>query len=198
MTFYIIIILCANILIVLGNMLFIPFSAKNLLFVSLNSIVGTLGIIAADGIGSLIVRRLLPKSWFAPGKRFFTVSKKEHNFYKKIKIKTWKDKVPELGGFTGFSKSEVKSTSDIAYLSRFIMEINYGVICHLQNAIFGFVIFLIPYFHPLGIVFPQKVSIWLPIFCVNFVLSILPVFVLRYTGYTLTRLYNKQKAKEKV
>ena len=103
----------------------------------MNVTVGTIGVIAIDGLGAFLVRRALPEKWFLPNRKLFTVSKKEHKFYQSIKIKSWKDKVPELGMFTAFSKSEFKSSSDAEYLKRFIIESNYGVICHLQNAIFG-------------------------------------------------------------
>lgn len=184
------------IIIILGNLLASPFEWANLLWLSVNTTVGTVGVIALDGLGALIVRRLLPMKWFTPEKKLFQVSKKEHHFYNKIKIKSWKDKVPELGMFTAFSKSDFKGSSDSAYLKRFIIESNYGVICHLQNAICGFGILFIPYFLGSDIIFPAPASIWVPIFCVNFVLSMLPVFILRYTTYTLVRLYNKQLKKE--
>ena len=100
-----------------------------------------------------------------------------------MKIKKWKDRVPELGMFTGFSKSEIKSSDDPQYLGRFLLEANYGVIIHLANAVFGFVIAFIP--------FCSAPSIWIPIYAVNFVLSILPVFILRYTSCTLLKLYKK-------
>ena len=184
-------------IIIFANLFSVPFSWVNLLWLSLNTTIGTVGVIAVDGIGALIVRRLLPMKWFTPERRLFRVSKKEHKFYNKIKIKSWKDKVPELGGFTSFSKSEFKGSNDAKYLKRFIIESNYGVICHIQNAICGFVIMFIPYW--LGgnnFIFPCPLSIWLPIFCVNFVLSMLPVFILRYTTYTLSRLYDKQVKKQ--
>ena len=196
MLFYLLTIFIAMVIIAISNALVVPFDWYNLLWISINVVIGTVAVIAADGIGALIVRRLLPQKWFLPERRLFQVSKKEHNFYKAIKIKVWKDKVPELGMFTAFSKSEFKSSADKEYLKRFIVESNYGVICHLQNAICGFVILFIPYlFEGSFVQFPNPLSIWLPIFVVNFILSMLPVFILRYTTYTLTRLYNKQVKK---
>ena len=159
---------------------------KNLLFTA----IGIVAIIAADGIEALIIRRLTPKIWYAPESKFFHVSERERKLYKKIKIKKWKDKVPELGMFTGFSKSEIKNADDSEYLGRFLLESNYGVVIHLVNAIFGFVIAFIP--------FCSAPSIWIPIYTVNFVLSILPVFILRYTSHTLFKLYQKsQRTKPK-
>lgn len=188
MLFYILTIVIGTILVILGNTLASPFDLYNMLDISWRTVLGVVAIIALDGIGALIIRRLFPKSWFLPKRRLFQVSKGEHKFYNKIKIKSWKDKVPELGGFTNFHKNELKSSSDSKYLERFIIETNYGVIIHLENALLGFLIFLIPWC--------SAPSIWIPIFAVNFVLSLLPVFILRYTDYTLIRLYNKQKKLE--
>lgn len=159
---------------------------KNLLFTA----IGVIAIIAADGIEALIIRRLTPKKWYSIDKAFFTVSEKERKLYKKMKIKKWKDSVPELGVFTGFSKSEIKSADDTEYLGRFLTESNYGVIIHIANAILGFVIAFIP--------FCSAPSIWIPIYAVNFVLSILPVFILRYTSHTLVKLYRKAERAKSV
>ena len=192
MFFYLVTIFVSMVIIALANALTVPFDISNFLWIFLNVTVGTVGVIALDGLGAFLVRRALPEKWFLPRRKLFTVSKKEHKFYQAIKIKSWKDKVPELGMFTAFSKSEFKGSSDANYLKRFIIESNFGVICHLQNAVFGFLILLIPYFTDSYLLFPGKSSIWIPIFIVNFILSMLPVFILRYTSYTLVRLYEKQ------
>ena len=92
--------------------------------------------------------------------------------------------MPELGCFTGFSKRNIEKTDDVDYLSRFLTESNYGVVIHLANALFGFVIAFIP--------ICSSPSVWIPIYVINFVLSMLPVFILRYTEYTLYHLYKRQ------
>ena len=192
MVAYILIISISAIIIALANTFCVPFSWESLMWNSLNTAISVISVIAVDGIGATFVRRALPEKWFMPQGKIFQVSKKEHNFYKAIKIKAWKDKVPELGGFTSFHKNELKSTSDKSYLERFIIEVNYGVICHLENALLGFVIFLIPMLPISGGYSFTAPSIWIPVCAVNFVLSMLPVFVLRYVTHTLNRLYDKQ------
>ncbi len=187
MLFYILTIAIGTVVIILSNTLCVPFEWQNLMWNSINTVTGVVAIIAWDGLGAFLIRRALPKSWFMPGKRIFEVSKREHKLYNKMKIKSWKDKVPELGGFTGFHKNELRSSQSAEYLERFIMETNFGVIIHLENALLGFLICFIP--------LCSAPSIWIPIFCVNFVLSMLPVFILRYTCYTLNRLYKKQTQK---
>ncbi len=186
---YLIIILITVVLVTAANLLFtIPITPQEIGSVLFAVVLATVAIIAADGITALIIRRLTPKRWYSPGKRFFEVSKKERNLYRTLKIKSWKDKIPELGGFTSFHKDKLESNSDHAYLERFITEANYGVVIHLVNAILGFVIMFIP--------FCASPTIWIPIFAVNFILSLLPVAILRYTSYTLQNLYNRCKKKE--
>ncbi len=183
--FYITVIIISALLIIFSNMAALAFAWEALGAVALSVAVGVIAVIAIDGIGALAIRRLTPKTWYHPKRRFFEVSKRERNFYNKLCIKSWKDLVPELGLFTGFSKSEVMSTSDKEYLERFLIESNYGIIIHAANALFGFLIMLIPHC--------SAFSVWFPIFIVNFVLSLMPVCILRYTSYTLLRLYKRSK-----
>ena len=185
MLLYILVISISAVIIILSNFFGSGnLELNNLLHLSIDTVIGVIAVIAWDGLMAFLIRRALPMSWFSPGKKIFNVSKKEKKFYQSIKIKSWKDKIPELGGFTSFHKNELSSSNDVEYLKRFIIESNYGVVIHIENALLGFMIFLIP--------MCSAPSIWIPIFAVNFVLSILPVFVLRYVTHTLNRLYEKQ------
>ena len=184
--FYIIVITVATLVIAIANF----FASGDCSYISLLSFLlktsaGTLSVIAIDGIFAFLIRRCLPESLFGAERSFFTVSKKEFDLYRRLKIKKWKNLVPELGLFTGFSKKEIADSNDSEYLGRFLLEANFGVIIHLENAIFGFLIAFIP---------PCSApSIWIPVAAVNFVLSILPVFVLRFTTHTLKKLYMRSK-----
>jgi hypothetical protein len=176
---------------VAGNLLFIPNVADGYdISIALAVTVATVAVIIIDGLVALIIRRLTPQSWYLPSKPIFKVSKKERNFYRSLNIKFWKNLVPELGLFTGFSKSHLQSTNDAKYLYRFIVESNYGVIIHLANAALGFLIAFIP--------FCSSPSIWIPVFAVNFILSLMPVAVLRYTNHTLVALYERSEKKKTV
>ena len=185
--FYLCTILGGGLLIAVGNLALADFDLSRLGIIALGVAVGIVAIIALDGLVALAIRRLMPKAWFAADRRAFTVSKSERDAYVKLKIKSWKDLVPELGLFTGFSKSDLKNTNDSAYLARFLLESNYGVVIHLVNALLGFFILFIP--------LCAAPTIWIPIFIVNFVLSLLPVAILRYTAYTLQRLYRRTQKK---
>lgn len=183
--FYLIIICISAALTILNNSISTWFSARDIFLESLATIVGAISIFLLDALIALIIRRLTPKTWYRPECAIFKVSKNERNFYNRIAIKKWKFIVPELGCFTGFSKKHIEKTDDIEYLTRFITESNYGVVIHVANALLGFLIAFIPICsHP---------TVWIPIYIINFVLSMLPVFILRYTSYTLYNLYQRQK-----
>jgi hypothetical protein len=166
----------------------IPCTLFDVEMVILSASFGTIAIIALDGMLALIIRRLLPKRWFGANQKIFSVSQKEHLCYRKLRIKQWKDLIPELGCFTNFHKDRLESANDSAYLERFLLESNFGVVIHLANAFFGFLIMFLPFCH--------SFSIWFPIFFVNLLLSLLPVAVLRYNTYTLTRLYQRSLHKQ--
>ena len=190
---YLIIITTSILFIAIANILLTVFSAPAEIGTAILSVsVAATAIFALDGISALVIRRLTPEKWYAPSKKLFRVSKKERNFYKFIKIKSWKDHVPELGGFTSFHKDKLQSTDDGEYLNRFIIEANYGVVIHLANAALGLLIAFIP--------ICSSPTVWIPVFAVNLVLSLLPVAILRYTGYTLQNLYdrtlNKKESKQ--
>ena len=186
--FYLIFVIVSALLIILYNAMSVGFSLGSLLDATISVAIGAAAIFIVDAILALAIRRLTPQCLYKPECILFRVSKREKKLYTKLKIKKWKDVVPELGVFTGFSKSEIKSTNDPKYLHRFLIESNYGVVIHLANAIFGFVILFIP--------LCSRPSIWVPIFIVNFILSMLPVFILRHTTHTLFRLYKKSQRKK--
>ena len=180
--FYLIIIFVAVIVVGGANLLFsLPVTLQDVLSVYFAVILGSIAAFLLDAVSAFAIRRLTPKKWYLPSRRLFKVSKKERNFYRALKIKLWKDKIPELGGFTSFHKDKLESQSDAEYLERFIIEANYGVVIHLANALLGALVVFIP--------FCSSPSIWIPVFVVNLILSLLPVAVLRYTSYTLQNLY---------
>lgn len=146
------------------------------------SLISTVAVIAVDGLTAFLVRRL-PERFFSADNNFFDVGMGERNFYKRLKIKKWKDKIPELGGFTGFHKNKVADTGSREYFGRFLLESNYGVIIHIVNAVFGFLIIFLPF----------AVSVTLLVACVNAVLTFLPVLVLRYNLPILKALYIRSK-----
>ncbi len=176
-------------MIIIGSMLLItavnilvsaPISAEVTLSIALSTLLGTLSVIAWDGIQAWIIRRL-PGKLFAPGSAAFSISKRERAFYRKLRINEWKNLIPELGMFTGFRKSEFIAPNDSNYLARFLLESNYGVVIHVVNAALGFLILLLPWC--------ASPAIAIPIAAVNALLNLLPTAILRFNTAPLRKLY---------
>ena len=152
------------------------------------TVLGVISVIAIDGVLAFLIRRL-PEGWFKPGARAFAVSDKEAHLYRRLKINKWKRHVPELGCFTGFHKDTLRDTKSASYLARFLLESNYGVLGHLAGALLGFLILLLPFLRPRAMA--------LPIAIINFILNLLPTFILRANTPALFRLYQRSLAREK-
>ena len=133
----------------------------------------------------------MPNKWFTHDKKIFKISKHERKFYEKIKIRSWKDRVWELGALGGFRKNKIASTDDPEYFRRFIVESNKGIVEHRCGYFLGFLgIFLFPLKYAL--------SIGVPIAIVNLVLSALPTMILRYNIPKLTIVLKRlERQKEK-
>lgn len=180
--FYFLSILSLTILIIAVNGIFLlPILNLNFLQMSLYVVASVICVILIDGIFAFIVRWLMPKKWFSVEKKVFSANKKECKFYEKIGIKKWKDKVIELGFFTNFRKNKIAKPNDKDYIERYIIEANYGVLVHIFDCLFGFLIILL--------FLPFWCSIGLPVAIVNFILNCLPIFVLRYNLPKLHNLY---------
>ena len=168
---------------VLNYFLAVPVFDFEWWFIILGVVVSTVAIILIDGVFAWLVRWVLPERWFGVDKTCFSAGKKECNFYEKIGIKRWKDKVLELGGFSGFHKDKLGDATSNEYVSRFIVEANYGVIVHVACIVFGF-----------GVIFVFPLKYWLcfgvPVAVVNAVLNLLPLWILRYNLPKLHALYN--------
>lgn len=152
-------------------------------------LINVVAVIAVDGLFAFFIRRL-PEMWFGHERRFFQVSAKEKKFYEKLKIRKWKDKVPELGQFTDFHKNKVAEPRNNAYLERYMLEAAYGEVIHLAGCFLGFVII---FFYPL--------KYWLcfgfPVAVINLIMNILPYFILRYNFYKMKVLYRSNERKQR-
>ena len=126
--------------------------------------------------------KIMPNSWFGMNKKIFQVSKAERKFYDKIKIKSWKDKVWELGGVGGFRKNKLRDPNSPKYLQLFIIECNKGIITHILDILVGFFLILF-----LPIKYWLVISI--PVALVNAFLNLLPIFILRYNVPKLSVAY---------
>ena len=140
------------------------------------------------------IARLLPVKCANHGSKIFKVSPKEKKFYEKLKIRLWKDKVPEIGQFTGFRKNKLDDPKSVEYLDRFLLESCYGEIGHFCSVFLGFLLVL-----PYGIS-NMWIAVSIPVAFVNALLNLPSFCILRYNSYKLEVLRKsmlKKQARDK-
>ena len=196
MVLYLSIVFIAMALIGLGNIIWNPqpfeyFEVWLMLAIAISVV---FEIVVAGAMAGLL--HAFPKKLFSPDKKIFEVGKKERQFYEKIGIKSWKDKVWELGALGGFRKNKIKDPSSPEYLQLFLIESNIGIVAHVISVFLGFAVMFI---------FPLKYAfcIGLPIALVNAVLNIMPTMILRYNVPKLSVAYKravrlKERSEEQV
>lgn len=143
---------------------------------------------ALDGTLATLIK-ILPDRWFGVDNPLYRVSDRERKWYKRLKVRSWKDKVWELGGAGGFSKKYLKEPENADYIEKFIIECNKGVLIHRLSYPIGFLAML-----TLDGVCSFTVA--LPVAVVNLFLNVLPTLALRYNtpmlGAHLKRLRRKE------
>lgn len=144
---------------------------------------------ALDGLLALVIG-WLPDKLFGADNRLYRVSEGEKRLYKKLKVRSWKDKVWELGGLGGFSKKSLANPGSAQYIEQFIIECNKGVLTHRLSYPIGFLAMLMV---PDGCALPLA----LPVAAVNMFLNILPTLALRYNTPKLRRMLERLRKKEK-
>ena len=153
----------------------------------------TVAVIALDGIFAHICHK--NQNRLNPFSKFFNVSKKQKNILEKFGFRKIKNFLPDLGVLVKFPKDKIANPNSKEYIYTYIMESCSGELGHFLGAFLGF---LIVFLFPPG-VFP--LWIWLhfgvPVALVNFVLSILPSFALRYNRYGISLIYQRLVRKEK-
>lgn len=140
---------------------------------------------ALDGLIAWMVNKL-PDRLFGIDNRLYSVSDAEKKLYRKLKVRSWKDKIWELGGLGGFSKKNLVSPNSPEYIEKFIIECNKGVLTHRLSYPVGFLPML---FIPNICAF----SIALPVAMVNLFLNILPTLALRYNTPKLQEMLKRMK-----
>jgi hypothetical protein len=143
---------------------------------------------ALDGTLATLIK-ILPDRWFGVDHPLYRVSDRERKWYKRLKVRSWKDKVWELGGAGGFSKKYLKEPENADYIEKFIIECNKGVLIHRLSYPVGFLAML---------TLPNvcAFTIALPVALVNLFLNILPTMVLRYNTPLLIALLSRMRKKQ--
>lgn len=143
---------------------------------------------AFDGTFAIVINKM-PDGWFGVDNPFYQVSEWERKLYKKLKVRRWKDKVWELGGLGGFSKKVLKEPNSPAYIEKFIIECNKGVLTHRLSYPIGFLAMLtLP-----GVC---AFTVAIPVAIVNLFLNILPTLALRYNTPMLIAILARMRKKE--
>lgn len=148
--------------------------------------------ISICGITSVIVTvttRILPEKVFSPYRRIFKVYKKENKLYTKLKIKKWKDKVPELGKLGGFAKNHINEPNNPQYIFKFLTETCIAETLHFYSILLGSLVFV---FLPSRYLF----TISIPVFLLNGFLHLLPVLIQRYVRPKFLKVYQRLIEKE--
>ena len=150
----------------------------------------TAAVILVDALTATICR-LLPAKCANPEKKIFQVSAKEKKFYEKLKIRKWKDRVPEIGQFTGFRKNKIVDPKSVEYLDRFLLEACYGEIGHIVSCITSYLILLL---FPL---YKLWFAVAIPVATVSLLLNLPSFCILRYNSYKLRVLRDSNLKKQR-
>ena len=199
MLLYIIVIVVSFIVISLLNIFLSPLIAPTV-YPWWGCILATLAFIALafimDALVAFIVRKCMPEKWFK--KENFKISRNEEVFYARIKINSWKKFIPELGASTtDFSKAKLDNPYDNTYISRYILEVCYGIVVHVASVPASFLILLADW-HIYSGDFTLFLGIGLPVAIINAILIYLPAMILRSNLPRLVRIYEgNEKAMER-
>ena len=142
---------------------------------------------ALDGLLAVLINKI-PDKFFGVDNPLYAVSATEKKLYKTVKVRNWKDKVWELGGLGGFSKKNLANPNSPAYIEKFIIECNKGVLTHRLSYPVGFL--------PMLCMPPvYALSIALPVAIVNMFLNVLPTLALRYNTPKLQAMLQRMQRK---
>ena len=194
MILYSIVIFICMILISGLNMIFNPIYSDRIWMYIIFTIAFSLTAVLLDGLVAFLIR-MMPEKWFQKDKGMFKTGEKELKFYEFLKVKRWKDYVPELGCFTGFHKDRLINPFDNKYIWRFIIESRYGVAIHIWSVPASFLLILLDWQ-----MYSGNSNIWLtialPCAIINAILILLPAFILKYNLPRLMRIYEKNALAE--
>ena len=160
--------------------------AFSLWYATIGPLFTLLYIFVCMGIVAIFMR-VAPSKWWDAKNEFFKIHPGATNFYSKIGIKKWKNKIPDWSASNGFPKGELKST-DPEYLERFIYETCYGEMLHFLSI-----------FVPITALALFDISFWwyvVPLLVLNALLQIPTIFIQRYNRVRLTRFLNAQAKRQ--
>ena len=157
----------------------------------------TILVIILDGFTASIIHHL-PKDKVKPEK--FKERKNEARFFNFIKIRKWKDKIPEIGELTcDFSKSSINDPNDPEYVYQFLVEMGYAEVIHVASCFVGILIAIPLLVFSILSILPwySMLSISLVIIIINTIYNMLSALIQRYNRPKLYRVYLRQIQKKK-
>ena len=182
---------------IIGLCIFLVFSL-NIIFafewITLFYCAFALGIVLLPGILFATILEFLPEKIFNPDSYAFRVYKFENNFYEKLGIKSWKDKIPVIKPMRSkFDKANLVDPKSAEYLYIFIKESCKAELGHGFSIIWGFLCAFICMF-----VLPSKfvLTAYLPVLVVSTIVHFLSYAIQRYIRPKLIRLYKLTKTRE--
>lgn len=192
MRYYILVILIVTLMLIGINIWLIPKKYDlSWIYITLYVLLSVIMVIVVDGVTAAIIHHL-PKKLFDPYRKEYRVSKFENNFFKFIRIRKWKDKIPEIGALTcDFGKGKIENPNDTQYIYEFLIEMGYAESIHIISCLTGFLIILIlpiKYFLYIG----------LPIAIINIGFNILSAWIQRYNRPKLLLLYERKMKNKKI
>ena len=141
-------------------------------------------VLVVMGIVALIMKAFPKKIW-NPRNKIYLASKKEIYFIvNKLKVKTWKDRIPEMGSTSGFPKKHIESLEK-KYIWKFLQETCYAEIMHYTSGLLGFTV--------LFFMTAKDLIFTLPLLFINLALHVLPSITQRYNRYRLLQVYERIK-----
>lgn len=142
------------------------------------------------GIDIVVVvgMRIFPKKiFYNPNRRIYQTKPWQTSLFLKLGIRSWKERVPELGGMGGFKKDKLYSF-ETDYLERFLYENCFGEAEHVMSGLASFLVLLyVPNIYLWTIAFPFAVC--------NLMLNWMSAMIQRYLRPKLMALYRRQKRK---
>ena len=139
---------------------------------------------------SMFTRFALPRNYFDARKKRWHTFKFEEKIYRFLRVKKWKDKIPELGNISGFGKKKIEDPNNPIYLYKFLTENCLADSLHFFSIFAGVLVFVLV---------PSRfiLTIALPIFIVNTIMNTMSWMVQRFLRPKMVKMYERLLRLEK-
>lgn len=149
-------------------------------------VIHILVVFIIDAFTAFFINKL-PKKWFNYQYKIFKIFKWENSFYNCLKIRSWKEYIPELGFLAGFRKNKVKEPHNNNYIDKYLEQCCIGMSVHFTSIILGYLTILIKPKYFLYFALPVSIT--------NGIIHFLSLSILRYNVPKLIRLYERNQRK---